>query len=191
MISYRESQLRKVLDELKPTEINFMGTKIWKNKEGKYHRLNDKPALILINGTKSWYINGELHRENNKPAIEFSDRRKAWYINDKFIKRNYDKNKIIHNDKFFDEYGYEIKTTTAQLRKVLDELKPTQIDKYGNKYWKNEKGYHRGNNKPAVEYDWGGKEWWVNGKFIKQNYDKLRNIYNDRFFNYDWDEIGE
>jgi hypothetical protein len=138
MISYRESQLIDLIN--KPTEVLSDGTKIWKNKEGRYHRLNDKPAVeyfdgakvwyingkihrendkpafIKPDGTKFWFINGKLHRENNKPAIEWINGRKAWHINDKFIKRNWDKNGIIHNDKFFNIYGNEIKTTTAQLR---------------------------------------------------------------------------
>jgi hypothetical protein len=132
MISYRESQLKRVLDELKPTEITPDSTKIWRNKEGQKHRGNDKPAVEYSNGTKfwyingnlhrendkpaieykngdkEWYINGKLHRENDKPAIEWNDGRKEWYINDKFIKQNYDKNKIIHNNKFFDFNGNEI-----------------------------------------------------------------------------------
>jgi hypothetical protein len=84
MISYRESQLKRVLDELKPTEILSDGTKIWKNKEGQYHRLNDKPAIEYFDGGKEWYING------------------------KFIKINYDNNENVYNDKFFDAYGKEI-----------------------------------------------------------------------------------
>jgi hypothetical protein len=109
MISYRESQLKRVLENLdKPTEIDYDGTKIWKNKEGEYHRLNDKPAIEYSDGKKAWWINGKLHRENDKPAIEYSDGKKVWRINGKFIKRNYDENGIIHNDKFFDWDGDEI-----------------------------------------------------------------------------------
>jgi hypothetical protein len=109
MISYRESQLLDLIN--KPTEINSMGTKIWRNKEGQLHRGNDKPAIEYPNGIKQWYING------------------------KFIKRNYDKNKIIYNDKFFDRDGYEIKTTTAQLRDMIKrpELFDIYRDKSGDK----------------------------------------------------------
>jgi hypothetical protein len=106
MISYRESQLRDLID--KPTKIDKYGIKLWKNKAGQLHRLNDKPAIEYNGGSKQWYINGLLHRENDKPAVEFSDGGKAWYINGNFIKQNYDKNGIIHNDKFFDAGGNEI-----------------------------------------------------------------------------------
>jgi hypothetical protein len=108
MISYRESQLKRVLDELNPTEIDSNGTKIWKNKEGQYHRLNDKPAVEYFGGGKEWWINGKRHRENDKPAVEWKNGEKEWYINDKFIKRNYDSNETIYNDKFFDWFGDEI-----------------------------------------------------------------------------------
>jgi hypothetical protein len=106
MISYRESQLIDLIN--KPTEILSNGTKIWKNKEGELHRGNDKPAVEYSDGQKVWWINGKKHRENDKPAIEYADGRKQWYINDKFIKRNYDYNYNIYNDKFFDKYGNEI-----------------------------------------------------------------------------------
>jgi hypothetical protein len=85
MISFRESQLKRVLENLnKPTEIGFNDTKIWKNKEGKFHRLNDKPAF------------------------EYADGKKVWYINGKFIKQNYNSYGMVHNDKFFNEDGNEI-----------------------------------------------------------------------------------
>jgi hypothetical protein len=110
MISYRESQLLDMID--KPTKILSDGTKIWKNKERQRHRGNDKPA------------------------IEWNDGRKEWYINDKFIKQNYDKKGIIYNDKFFDIYGNEIKTTTAQLRDMINKNNL----KSGNSY-KGNNGY--------------------------------------------------
>jgi hypothetical protein len=109
MISFRESQLKRVLENLdKPTEVDEYGNKFWKNKEGQLHRRNDKPAVEYSDGTKHWYINGKIHRENDKPAVEHSDGKKAWYINGKFIKQNYGGNGIIHNDKFFDCNGNEI-----------------------------------------------------------------------------------
>jgi hypothetical protein len=132
MISYRESQLKRVLDELnKPSEILYNDTKIWKNKEGRYHRLNDKPAIEYLNGIKEWWINGKRHRGNNKPAIEYPNGIKEWWINGKFIKRNYDSNETIYNNKFFDWFGEEIKTTTAQLIDMI--INPGNI-------YENEKG---------------------------------------------------
>jgi len=41
-------------------EIDEYGTKRWFNNSGQSHRENDMPAVIYINGHKSWYINGEF-----------------------------------------------------------------------------------------------------------------------------------
>ena len=34
----------------------------------------------MLDGTKSWYLNGKLHREDG-PAIECADGNKFWYLN--------------------------------------------------------------------------------------------------------------
>jgi hypothetical protein len=77
-------------------------------KEGKLHRENDKPAIEYYNISREWYKNGLLHRENDKPAVVFTGGKKYWFINGKFMKRNFDKNNIVNNDKFFNEDGNEI-----------------------------------------------------------------------------------
>jgi hypothetical protein len=87
--------------------IEYYDCKCW-YINGLRHREKDKPAVEWKNGTKKWYINGLRHRKNDKPAIEFSNGRKEWYINSNFIKQNYDKNYVIHNDKFFDRDENEI-----------------------------------------------------------------------------------
>ena len=38
--------------------IDFFDTKIWRDKQGHYHRL-DGPAIERVNGDKRWYINGK------------------------------------------------------------------------------------------------------------------------------------
>lgn len=40
-----------------------------------------------------------------------------------------------------------------------------RTDKYGNKYWENDRGkYHRDHDLPAIEYHNGAKAWYKNGK---------------------------
>jgi hypothetical protein len=58
-------------------EIDEFGNKIWRNKEGEFHRL-DGPAIEGVDGRKEWYQNGELHRLDG-PAQEFSCGDKYWY----------------------------------------------------------------------------------------------------------------
>lgn len=66
----------------------------------KFHRENDKPAIIWSDGSKHWYINGKRHRENDKPAIIWSDESKEWW-----------KNGICHREngpaKVNDIYGFK------------------------------------------------------------------------------------
>jgi len=39
----------------------------------------------------------------------------------------------------------------------------------GTMFWFKNGNYHRDNNKPAFVWDNGDMEWWVDGKFIKEN----------------------
>ena len=34
----------------------------------------------MLDGDKSWYLNGKLHREDG-PAIEYANGYKSWYLN--------------------------------------------------------------------------------------------------------------
>jgi hypothetical protein len=82
--------------------VDNVGTKRWKNKSGKFHRL-DGPAIEFANGTKEWHQNGCLHRldgpayiaanghkewifkgllhREDGPAIIYADGTKGWYLN--------------------------------------------------------------------------------------------------------------
>ena len=42
-------------------------------------------------------------------------------------------------------------------------------DEWGNKFWRNsKKKYHRTDG-PAIEYSYGGKEWYMDGKWHRLN----------------------
>jgi hypothetical protein len=45
---------------------------------GKKWRLH---GIVLVNGTKMWWLHGKLHREDG-PAIELADGDKEWWLND-------------------------------------------------------------------------------------------------------------
>ena len=51
--------------------------------DNKWSRL-DGPAIILPNGTHSWFKNGKLHRENG-PAWIFINGLSEWYYEDDLI----------------------------------------------------------------------------------------------------------
>jgi len=60
-------------------EIDGLGSKLWKDKLGDFHR-SDGPAVEHISGTREWYIFGKRHRLGG-PAIEYADGSKVWYEN--------------------------------------------------------------------------------------------------------------
>ena len=74
-------------EEDKPAVIYYRGEKQW-YKNGRLHRDGDEPAVIYYNGSKQWYKNDELHRDGDKPAVIRPDGKKAWYKNGNFIKSN-------------------------------------------------------------------------------------------------------
>ena len=46
-----------------------------------YHR-EGGPAVIRVDGTQEWWLNGERHREDG-PAAIYADGSQKWYINGK------------------------------------------------------------------------------------------------------------
>jgi len=59
-------------------ELDNFGNKLWRNKDGKFHRL-DGPAVEFADGDKQWWKKGNLHRLDG-PAIEVGSY-KAWWKN--------------------------------------------------------------------------------------------------------------
>jgi hypothetical protein len=56
---------------------------ITRDKYGKYHSYDDKPARIDEDGTKYWYIHGRQKRENiESPFIECSNGNKYFRLKD-------------------------------------------------------------------------------------------------------------
>jgi hypothetical protein len=58
------------------------GDKHW-YLNGERHR-EDGPAEEYANGDKFWYLNGKLHREDG-PAAEIGNNVMAWYFNGKYV----------------------------------------------------------------------------------------------------------
>jgi len=56
--------------------------KVWRNKNGLYHRDYDKPAIIYADGSQHWYQNDKRHRDNDQPAIIYADGTQVWYKED-------------------------------------------------------------------------------------------------------------
>jgi hypothetical protein len=67
------------MDEELTLGIDEFGSKFWRNKSGKLHRL-EGPAAEYSDGQKSWYQNGLRHRLD-EPAVEGNNGEKEWWIN--------------------------------------------------------------------------------------------------------------
>ena len=82
------------------------GTKVWRNKQGQYHR-RDGPAIEFDNGDKAWYINGDRHREDG-PAVEYDSGVRYWYINDKRHREDGPAIEWVSGDKWWYINGEEL-----------------------------------------------------------------------------------
>ena len=73
------------------TEIIKTDTHVKYVVSDKYHREDDLPAVISVNGTKCWFKNGKRHRDishnhrEKKPAIEYCFGDKEFWHNGKYI----------------------------------------------------------------------------------------------------------
>ena len=71
--------------------IDYSGDKFWENEVGQYHR-EDGPAVKLVNGYQSWWLNGKRHRING-PAVEYTNGGKEWFLD------NYEYTEEDYNEK--------------------------------------------------------------------------------------------
>ena len=148
-------------------------TKVWRNKQGLFHRL-EGPAIEGTDGHKQWWINGKLHRLDG-PAIEYAGGIKFWYIDG--IEFSYEdwKKELEHRKKLADTHakgskdsGLNISALTEQEEKKGD-VSPDgestlMIGSGGNKYWYNKQRQFHRRDGPAAEWTDGHKEWWINDK---------------------------
>jgi len=112
---------------------------------GKRHR-TDGPADEWADGSKFWYVNGKLHRTDG-PAIEWADGVKSWYIDGvKLTEKRFKEKTALKEDTAKGEYDIK------------------EDDKGTVRYYKpGTKELHRTDG-PAIEWDDGSEEWYVNGK---------------------------
>jgi len=66
-------------------ENDLSGFTTWLDKDGRFHRDGDEPAVVKKDGTFEWYKHGKHHREGDKPAVIRPDRLE-WWIDGKRIR---------------------------------------------------------------------------------------------------------
>ena len=162
---YEESQMT----------IDIYGTKIWKNKQGQFHRRNG-PAIESSDGDQAWYINGLLHREDG-PAIEYSNGEKSWYLNDEYYPTEAEwkeakqrlglkeSNKSKESNESTDSNDPKNNIDISNIINDIQDYEESQmeVDQSGTKRWKNKQGQLHRRNGPAVEYADGTKRWYFDG----------------------------
>jgi len=172
MVSDNES-ISKWLASKMPSSDSVMtidsdGDKVWKNSDGKLHRL-DGPAVEWVNGYKFWYKNGNRHRDGDLPAVEGDDGGKWWWKNGN-RHRDGDLPAIERADgtKEWWKNGNKIAEPEVDaLHQPVSETDSTMtVDSAGDKVWKNSDGELHRLDGPAVEFADGSKEWWVDGVHV-------------------------
>lgn len=137
---------------LGPAVENRNGAKYWV-QHGKKHRL-DGPAIEHANGSKEWWVNGKKHRTDG-PAIIRANGMKLWFINGV--------------EKTEAQFNEEIKAQNSLIEtakkiiggKPLDIIGTSHVN--GTTVHTKNGMYHRVGG-PAIEYNSGAKEWFLNDK---------------------------
>jgi len=190
---------------LEQPQIDEFGTEIWRNKDGKYHRDDDLPAMTYKNGTKYWYKHGKLHRLNG-PAAEYTNGTKMYHIEgtelteDEFNESKdweqfepEDDGSNLTQDEF-DIYldglsKDELDEYYNKKREPVDEPVLFETDDLGTKIWRNEMGQLHREDGPAAIGKNGHGTYYLNGTALTpEDYCKIPRIDeqgNKRWFNKD------
>lgn len=142
-------------------EVKVNGKDTWYLKNNIVHRDGDLPAREFEGGGV-WYKNGEIHRDNDLPAMIESDT-KAWYVNN-LCHRDNDLPAMIIRDGEIQAWFKHGKRHRIGA--------PAYIQKrhsYHMSYeeWWFEDKKHREDG-PAVTFEDGRKEWWLDGRQIPE-----------------------
>ncbi len=142
-----------------PAIIQLNGTSIW-CLDGKKHREGRGPAVESVSGYKAWYKNGVLHR-NDGPAITDSDGTEEWWVDGvKTTKNETISNKIIKNETISNNVKHVKAEWYSNERNLPD---GSYIDKHGDVCYVKNGRIHRDDG-PAIVRDNGNKFWYKNGK---------------------------
>ncbi len=164
--------------------INKLGTEIWRNEKGQYHRENNKPAVIYKNGRIEYWKNGKLyergdnlptiihangdfeywknnkiHRDNDEPAFVSKDMM-IYYTHGKINRK--EKPAIIHSDGTLEYWKNDIK------RSIVSNHLTIYFDKHSLIHSKKNKT--NGSRSAAIIHSNGLKEYFKHGKFLYARY---------------------
>jgi len=157
---------------------------IWEMAPGRPHRDDDKPAYILLNGSKRWYRGGRPYREDDsKPVVEMADGSKEWWSRGvphreggpastgPDGREKWYFNGELHREDgpaMTDENGGE---TWYRKGKLHREDGPAIIKADGTEEWRLYGTLHREDGPALIRTD-GTYEWYKNGKLHRDEQDK-------------------
>lgn len=161
--------------ELSIEEKDSHGNYFYKNRLGQYHNENG-PSIKWANGDIEWHIDGKRHREDG-PAVETYNGNKEWWFHGKRhrldgpakeYKLGFDEWYI--NDSKYTKESYDAVILGLNNKKYLDAAdKLLGKDVYftennQGKFWRNSAGKYHRQDGPAIEWNNGLKEWYIDGK---------------------------
>ena len=123
-------------------------------KEGKRHR-EDGPAVVLNNGTKEWWIDGEKHRGDDLPAVENIDGTREWWFNGQQHRENGPSVKFYNGN-----YMYFVNDSMHRVGG------PAAV--FGDYSEWRFRGELHNENGPAVINPDTGNEWYVHGEEMSE-----------------------
>lgn len=138
----------KILDVLDKTIDQFLAAKRGQQLE------EDRPTMVLEDGTREWRNEAGLFHREKGPAVEFSDGRLLYFQNGAFHRE--DGPAVINTD---GSRLYFLNDKQVPEREIM----PARVQENGTKEWRNEAGELHREHGPAVDRVDGTQEWYQNG----------------------------
>jgi len=160
-IKFTKEEFEKKVNELKMKTVKYGNRVETLNDKGELHSFNDKPAVEWNDGDKEWYKEGKLHR-TDRPAVMFDKICESWFKKGFRHRLDGPAIKWVHGNE--DYYIEDIRYTKKEFEKKVNELKMKTVKLDDRVETYNDKGeLHSFNDKPAIEFNNGGKMWLKSG----------------------------
>lgn len=114
----------KPVSEVRRYTVNNNNGDIETLVNGKYHSIDDMPAITTVSGTKYWYTNGKLHRDDSTsgpmPAIEYKDGTKRYFKNGIEFDLTPKVDSVELKKLTKDEFRAELEKLQASIKSLMD-----------------------------------------------------------------------
>jgi hypothetical protein len=172
------------------SECRLKGIIVTFDDDGKFHSINDEPAVITVGGIKAWFKNGALHRSTVDPQTNITlpafvkkgpstnEKLEEWWINDEQHREDIDPKtgKSMPAEIFLSaDSSYKCWRRNGKIHRDQNEG-PAYINRFSQCFLENGVP-HRDNDLPAViSTDGREMEWWHKGKRDRKTLDTKGNL---------------